>query len=102
MDNQITFTIGQLLAIVGIICLVFLTIYLIGLIKELRATLQEFREVGHNVNEMLDDIQTTKMVITSKISELKKMSDVVKRFKEMKEKREAKKLKKEAKNKGAV
>jgi len=102
MNNQITFTIGQLLAVVGVICLVALTIYLIGVLKELKVTLREFREVGHNVNEMLDDIQTTKMVITSKIADFKKMADVVKRFKEMKEKREQKKLKKESKKKGEV
>jgi len=94
MNSEITITYGQILALIGVICGVVLTIYLVGLLKELKLTLREFREVGQNVNEMLDDIQTTKMVVTSKIADIKKMADVVQRFKAMKEKREQKKLKK--------
>lgn len=101
MNNEIEMTLAftptQLLWWIGGLCIIVLIVVLIRLAIEATKTLRQYREVGHNINEMLDDIHTTKMVITNKISELKKMTDVVKKFQEFKAKRERKKLKR---NKG--
>ena len=85
-EITITFTIGQLFAVIGGICLIALTIYLVGVLKEARKTLRQVNETLHNVNEMIEDIQATKMVITSRLADLKKVVDFSKAFKNMKEK----------------
>jgi len=94
MNETMTFTVGQLIAVVGVACLVAITIYLVGLLKETRKTMRQLNETLDSVNEIVEDVQATKMVVTSKIAEFKKMSGVVQTFKEMKEKRERKKNKK--------
>jgi uncharacterized protein YoxC len=78
--------VGQLFAVIGAICLVAITIYLVGVLKELKKTLRQAHETLDNVNEMIEDIQATKMVITSKIADFKKFSEFSKTVREMKEK----------------
>ena len=97
MDNSITlsFTVGQLFAVVGAVCLIAITIYLVGAIKELKKTLQQVREVAYHVNEVVEDVQATKLVITSKIAELKKFLDISKKWGEMRGKLTRKKKKKD-------
>jgi len=107
MNNEVTFTftLGQLLWSIGGICIIILIIVLIRLVIEAKKTLREYREVAYNINEMIDDIQTTKMVVVDRIAGFKKMTDVVKKFQEFKEKRERRKLKKNQKteeNKGEI
>jgi len=96
MNNQITlsFTAGQLFAIIGAICLVALTVYLVGVLKELKKTLRQVNETVSNVNEIIEDVQTTKLVVTNKIAEFAKYLDIAKRATAMKEKFTRKKNKK--------
>jgi len=99
MDDSITlsFTVGQLFAVIGAICLLAITIYLVGVLRELKKALQQARETMYNVNEIIEDIQTTKMVITNKIAEFKRFTDIASKFKETKEKFTRKKQKKNKK-----
>lgn len=94
MNEPLLITPWQIIGIVCAILLAVLIVYLIGLIRELKKTARQLRETLYNANEIIEDIQATKMLVIGKIAELKKASDVVKRFKEIKAKREAKKLKK--------
>jgi len=99
MNNQIelAFTPWQLFAIVGAICLIILTIYIAGLLIEARKLTRQINETVHNVNDIVEDIQATKMVIASRVAEIKRISDIVNSFKEAKEKmsRKNKKSKRE-------
>ena len=99
MNNEIelTFTPWQLFAIVGAICLIVLTIYIVGLLIEARKLTRQINETVHNVNDIVEDIQATKMVIVSRIAEIKKISDIVNSFKEAKEKVSRKNKKKSKK-----
>ena len=92
-EITLTFTVGQLFAVIGAICLLAITIYLVGVLKELKKALRQVHETLYNVNEMVEDIQATKMVITRKIAEFKRFRDFSKTFKEMKEKFTRKKKK---------
>jgi uncharacterized protein YoxC len=94
-EITLTFTVGQLFAVIGALCLLAITIYLVGVLKELKKTLQQVHETVYNVNEMIEDIQTTKMVITNRISELKKFRDFSKTWEEIKDKFTRKKNKKQ-------
>lgn len=86
--NEITvsFTIGQMFAVIGSICLVAITIYLVGVLKETKKTLRQLHETLDNVNEIIEDVQTTKMVITTKIAELQRVMDFSKTVNELKQK----------------
>ncbi|MCL1991059.1 MAG: hypothetical protein FWG67_09250 [Defluviitaleaceae bacterium] len=95
----VSFTLGQLLGVVGAICLSALTIYLVGLMKELKKTARQLNETLYHVNEMIDDIQTTKMVVINKVAEFKKATDLIQKFKAVKEKRARKQEKKNKKQK---
>ena len=93
MNNEIalTFTPWQLFALVGAICLIILTIYLVSLIKEAKQLTKQVNETVYNINEIVEDIQTTKMVIVSRVAEIKKISDIVTSFKKAREKLSRKK-----------
>jgi len=93
----LSFTPAQILWAIGAICIIILIIFLIRMVIEITKTVRQYREVGHNVNEMLEDIHTTKMVVMDRIADFKKMTDVVKKFQEFKEKRERKQEKKNKK-----
>ena len=94
----ITLTIGQLFGAIAIICLVVFTIYIVGVLKEVKKTLQEVREAVRNANEMIEDIQATKMLVVSKIAQAKKLTDGVKLVKERLDKiKQKKKIKQEKK-----
>jgi len=99
MDNSITlsFTVGQLFAVVGAMCLIAITIYLVGVLREAKKTLRQMNETLYNVNEMIDDIQTTKMVLINKVAKFNKMMDISKKVKEVKEKLTIRKQKKNKK-----
>lgn len=94
--NEITvsFTIGQMFAVIGSICLVAITIYLVGVLKETKKTLRQLHETLDNVNEIIEDVQTTKMVITTKIAELQRVLDFSNTVNEVKQKFTRKKKKK--------
>lgn len=94
--NEITvsFTIGQMFAVIGSICLVAITIYLVGVLKETKKTLRQLHETLDNVNEIIEDVQTTKMVITTKIAELQRVMDFSKTVNELKQKFSRKKRQK--------
>jgi len=104
MDNEIalTFTPWQLIAAVGAISLIVLTIYIVGLVREFKKTARQLDEILTNVNEIVEDIQVTKMVVVSKIAEIKRISDIVSSFKTARERftRKKKKNKKNKKKKG--
>jgi len=100
MNNEInlSFTPWQavafILTFVGIVSIILVTIYLIGVLREAKKTLQQSRAVMMNVNDILEDVQATKLLILNRLAEVKRMTDVVRRFKDIKQKREARKYKK--------
>ena len=100
MNQEVTLTVGQIFWLIGGIAVIVLIIVLIKMVMELTKTLKEFRQVGRNVNDIIDDIQVTKLAIVEKVAELKRATDIVKKFKEIKDSRSEKQLKKK-KKKGA-
>lgn len=92
-EITLTFTVGQMFAVIGAICLIAITIYVIGVLKEAKKTMRQLNTALDNVNEIIEDVQTTKLFVTNKISEFAKYLDVVKRVKEAKAKMTRKKKK---------
>jgi len=99
MSNEVelTFTPGQLLIVVGAICLAVFTFYLVSLLIEARRLTRQINETMDNVNEMVEDIQATKMVVVSRIAKIQQISGVVKSFQEAREKVRRKNKKKSKK-----
>lgn len=83
MENQITlsFTPGQLFAVIGAICLIVITVYLAKFLKEARQAAQEARELMHHANEVLDDFRTTKIAVLNTVAKIKDALDIAESIK---------------------
>lgn len=87
MNNEITlsFTTGQLFAIVGVICIIILTIYVVKLLKSFSLAAQEARELISKTHETLDDVReathNTIEGITDRFGKLKTVFKFANKFK---------------------
>jgi len=86
-EITLTFTPGQLFAVIGAICLVAFTIALVCLLvqgaktlKETRGAAAEAKELIHSANEMLDDIRTTTGVVLTTIGKVKNVLNIAEKF----------------------
>ena len=86
-EITLTFTVGQLFAVIGAICLVAFTIVLIGLmvqgiktLKETRGVAREAQELINNANGMLDDIRTTTGIVITTIGKAKNALNFIEKF----------------------
>jgi len=92
-EITLTFTTGQLFAVIGAICLVAFTIVLICLmiqamktLKETRGVAKEAKELIHNANEMIDDFRATTGVVLTTLGKVKFTSNLIEKFKDKKSK----------------
>ena len=78
MDQiTLTFTVGQLFAMVGAICLIAITIALVIFLSKASKTAKEAQALMADAREVLDDIQETKLAVVGAISKAQKALNVV-------------------------
>lgn len=77
--NEITisFTIGQMFAIIGAICLIFITYALVKFLLKASATAKEAKALMEDSRLILEDIRETKMAIIGTISKARRTLSVV-------------------------
>ena len=76
-EITVTFTVGQLFAVIGAICLVAVTIALVIFLIRASKTAKEASALIQDARDMLDDIQETKMAVVGTISKFAKALNVV-------------------------
>jgi len=87
MDQiTLTFTVGQLFAVVGAICLIAITIALVIFLSRASKTAKEAQALMEDAREVLDDIQETKLAVVGAISKVQKALNVVEWVKKRKNK----------------
>ena len=85
-EITVTFTVGQLFAVVGAVCLIAITIALVIFLSRASKTAKEASELIQDAREILDDIQEAKLAAIGTISRVKKALNVARWVKKRKEK----------------
>lgn len=87
MDQiTVTFTVGQLFAVIGAICLIAITIALVIFLSRASKATKEAQALMADAREVIEDIQETKLAVVGAISKVHKALNIVEWVKKRKNK----------------